>query len=432
MRAGGATDSLNREQRVETLAVAWRSAISDSAYIPLSPAATLARFERLAADVLDAMTAPDGSETLMQRGRAIGRALVDLNLLRQESLEQTLACLSEQLGGMDRPERLTVLLIGVAGGFVAGAESTLLRQQEAMSRAATAALLRTQGELKEWRDRLTSANLELSAQISERTRAEEIQHDYAERLQRLHHIDLAILSAESLPAIYDISIDYLQRLIPAVNISIVLLDVAGSSSLVLRSTNEVYPAGRNMPITMTGLLDRMAAGEDIYLPDLSALPVPSAGVAEIAALGGRSVLAVPLRYRDELIGGLTITLREVRDFTTAEIAVAHEIADSVAIAIQNRRLLEAEQEAHRREATLREVAASLNLGLDRDELLGRILAQLSRVVPCRSSAVMLLENGELATTTQQGNHIADDELKRMMSERPRSIWRVLELSLIHI
>lgn len=430
---GGATDSGTREQQVETLAAAWRSAVIDNAYIPLSPATVRVRFESLANDVLNALAEPDGSEVLTQRGRAIGRTLIDLNLIRQESLEQTLACLSEQLASVEPPARLSRLLIGIAGGFVAGAESTLLRQQESMSRAATTALLRTQRELKQSRDQLEAINVELSAQIVERTRAEEIQRDYAERLQRLHSIDLAILSAESLPAIYDVSVDHLQNLIPSLNISLIQIDVAEATIVVLKSTNESYPTGRTTRITMTQLLDQLAAGKDVYLPDLRALQAQSPEAGMIATLGGRSMLAVPLRYGEELIGGLTITLREVRHFTPAEIAVAHEVAGSLAVAIQNRRLLEAEQEAHRREMTLREVAASLNLGLDRDELLNLILAQLNRVMPCQSSAIMLLDDrGQLAVAAQHGNLIEEYELNRMLSERPGSIWRVLQTGKTYI
>src|SRR5690606_28989036 len=106
--------------------------------------------------------------------------------------------------------------------------------------------------------------------------------------------------------------------------------------------------------------------EVVYIKDLRAIRTISEGVAEIADLGGRSMMAIPLRYRTELIGGLMITLGEVRPFTEIEVSIGRELADSLAVAVQNRRLLDAERVAREREKTLREVAAALNLGMPLD------------------------------------------------------------------
>lgn len=415
-----------RDRRVEAVARVWQSAMSDIAYLPYPAHEVRVRFERLLAGALEALATEADPDALIRQGRVIGRELVGLNLLRAEALERTQACLGQELAGAAEPAQLGRLLAGIAGGFTGAAETALLAQQEAIGRAANSALRQAQSELETSRDRLAAANVELSAQIAERTRAEEIQRDYAERLQRLHRIDLAVLSAESLTAIVDISIDYIAHLIPAISTSITLFDLANKRSIILSSTNPAYPAGRNLKITMTAALDWLAAGNILYIEDLHAIRETSSGVAEIADLGGRSVLAVPLRYRDELIGSLMIILSEVRRFSATEETVARELADSLAVAIQNRRLLEAEQAARERETTLREVAASLTLGLDLDELLERILIQLNRVVPNNSASVMLLNDGELEVTAQWGTRSDPDELELLLYRRPRSIWSVIE------
>jgi len=416
----------DRDRALEVeIAAAWRAATADIAYIPLPADKIRERFEQLAAGALDALAAERPLEEVLQRGRAIGRKLISLNLRKPIALEQTLTCLSAELKG-GAPERLSWLLAGIAGGFSEAAESDLLKEQEMLGRAATYALRHAQAELRTSRDDLAKTNRELSAQINERIRAEATQRQYAGRLQRLHEIDLVMLSAESLPAIVDVSIDYIRHLIKALTVTIFLIDTTQNRLVVLNSSSPIYPTGRNMPITMMVALARLEAGEDIYIADLNKLQDRTPAVNEIVARGGRSMLVVPLHYRDELIGGLTIVLDEVREFTAEETTIAHEIADSVTVAIQNRRLLEAEQEAHYRELTLREAAASLTLGLTPAELSRRILNMLGRVIDFRGAALMLLENGDLNVAARHGESVESEHIGFILAQRPRSIWSVIE------
>ena len=424
VQSGGATN-LSTSRSAAALAAAWWTAIRPAAAPAHSHALLQEELPRLAVIALDAVT-NGAPEPATRRGRLIGEGLAAAQLLHPEVLERTLICLSDELAGVAGPELLARLLAGVAGGYYDAAESSRPATHSAGERFESPPGQPFADEAA-WRDSLAATHAELSAQIAERIRAEEAQRDYAERLQRLHTIDLAILSAESLAAIVEISLSFIERLIPSIATNIALIDPVTRRSIILSSTNPaIYPAGRTLPITMLEALESMGEGQDIFISDLAELPEPSPNIVEIIAIGGRSLLTAPLHHRNELIGGLTLILPEVRRFTDSELSVVHEIAGSIAVAIQNRRLLEAEQAGREREAILREVAASLTLGLGQDELLSRVLAQLNRVVPCRSSAIMLLEDGELASTVQQGNRISDDEVERMLLERPRSIWRVLE------
>ena len=56
-----------------------------------------------------------------------------------------------------------------------------------------------------------SAESELAAQITERLRAEEALRLYAARLEHLHRISLAILSADSLAAVVQIAVGYVEE-----------------------------------------------------------------------------------------------------------------------------------------------------------------------------------------------------------------------------
>src|SRR5690606_18609204 len=201
--AGHLTD----RQLVETIASAWRLATSDIAYIPLSGVEIRERFQQLVAGALKAIQSPAPRMMTLEQGRTIGRALVELNLSKSEALERTLACLSAELAGRGEPRQVGWLLAGVAGGFTAAAAGSILKQQENIGRAANQALWRAQSDLETSRDRLSEANRQLSAEIEERIHAEQMQRRLAERLRRLHELDLAVLSAQSLSDIVNISLE---------------------------------------------------------------------------------------------------------------------------------------------------------------------------------------------------------------------------------
>lgn len=423
---GNGEESAADRRHVESVAIAWRLATDDIAYTPLPTHDIHERFEQLAAAALAAVRPDTPREITLEQGRSIGRALVGLNLIRPEALERTLACLGTELAGATAPQQLGMLLAGIAGGFIATAETAILAQQEAIGQAATLALRHAQSELAASRDRLAETNRELSDQIDERTRAEQAQRALTERLSRLREIDLAILSAESLPAIVNISVDYIRALIPAIIVNMLLLDVANRRSIVLSSTNAAYPVGRDMEITLTGALEQMRGGEIVYLADMRRLRPQSPGIAEVVELGGRSLMAVPLRFQEELLGGLVIILGEVREFSQTEIDVAREIADSVAVAFQNQRLLEAERAAREREEILREVAASLTLGLEQDALLHLILDQLDRVMLNHSSAILLIQDGVPTVVAHRGPPALPERLNELIRIRPLSISSVIE------
>lgn len=424
---------VERKKEIEALAQAWQAAASGYSFVPLSSADIKERFLRLSVYVLDTVEAGLKPDAIVTRGQIIGRELIDLNLHKPEVLEMTLRLLSKRLTGRATPAQLVNLISGIAGGFTVAMESTLLRQQESIGQAATSALRKTQEELRASRDRLAATNRELSAQIVERTRAEEKQREFAARLQQLNRIDTAILSAESLEAVIDIALNYISSLIPSIVVSIALLDIDGQYLEVIGSTNPIhYPPGRGLSITLVEMLTRLENDGLLYIADFAAIPNPAPAVVEIVELGGRSALIVALRYRGRPIGTLSVTLGEVRLFSEDEQTLARELSASVAVALHHRRLLRAEREAREREIILREVAATLTLDLGLDEILNRVLAQLERVILSDSSSIMLIGEDYLDIVCQRGVENKYEDLKELLKLRPQSIRLVLESSRPHI
>ncbi len=413
-------------RRAVAIARTWQAETADLAYIPYSTDEIGARYRQMTAAALVALATDEGEGALAQTGRDMARGLIEMNLLKPEALERTLICLSRELAGDAPAESVSSLLAGLAGGFTTGAGKTLLAQQEAIGRAATAALERAQKELESSRNKLSQTNRQLAAQIRERIQAEDGLRAYAERLRGLHETHLAILSAESLPAILDMLIALVDGFLPNLLTVVVAYDFEIGQLEILKSNRKEFPGGTSRPIVMKGIVETLRQGRVYYVDDIDTRPDLWTDLSLAREMGARSFLVVPLFYHGDLIGAVSIWMEEKRVFELEEIALAREIADSIAVAIQNRRLLAAEQTAREREATLRRVSASLIQGLDLDEVLHQILIQLDHVLASSSSAIMLLEDGIPKLVSQRGQAVTLERAHDLISTQPGSIWSVLE------
>jgi GAF domain-containing protein len=99
-------------------------------------------------------------------------------------------------------------------------------------------------------------------------------------------------------------------------------------------------AGRGT-ITGRSLLERKI----VHVHDVQADPEYS--LVQVQELGHRTVLAVPMLREGDAIGVLVLSRREMRPFTDKQIDLATTFADQAAIAIENVRLFESEQDRTR-------------------------------------------------------------------------------------
>jgi GAF domain-containing protein/class 3 adenylate cyclase len=108
------------------------------------------------------------------------------------------------------------------------------------------------------------------------------------------------------------------------------------------------------PGTHSGSARAALERRTIHIPDVRADPDYVYGAKDVETI--RTVLGVPILKGDELLGVMMIYHLEVRPFTDKQIALVETFADQAAIAIENVRLFEAEQQrAHENARLLQEL-----------------------------------------------------------------------------
>lgn len=247
----------------------------------------------------------------------------------------------------------------------------------------------------------------------------------ANRLQYFQSTHQAILSTEALSDILDLSVQFVDALLPSLSTSVVTYDFAAGEFIMECSTRPEFRLHSRRPVTLWDMIAQLRRGEIFYIADVRLRPDCLPGLQTVLEVGGRSFLSVPMRYRGELIGAFTMAMGDVYEFNPDELAVVQEIANVIAVVIQHRQALQAEQKARQNEATLREVAASLTLGLALDEILQRILNQLERVVIYSSASIILLENGKPVLAAQRGLQNTPQELDVVLATDPHTLNWVL-------
>jgi signal transduction histidine kinase len=213
----------------------------------------------------------------------------------------------------------------------------------------------------------------LTVEIAERKRAEEALRRYAERLRILQEIDRAILAAQSPAAMAQAALGHLYTLIPCWWAGIWLIDWQARQSVVFASVSRdtpKFPVGTRVSledVVHDKDLAMLQSGQVYIVDDVRTLPSPSAIVRALQAEGLRSYVRVPLVAQGELIGSLNLWSDQVDAFTAEQVDIAREVADQMAIGIQQARLYEQvqrhaadlEQRVAERTAELREINVEL-------------------------------------------------------------------------
>jgi signal transduction histidine kinase len=183
----------------------------------------------------------------------------------------------------------------------------------------------------------------LRRELTQRQQAEESLRLYAERLRILREIDRGILAAQSLEEIALAALRHMRELVPCLRASIVLFDFESHSATVLaaHANGETrIGTGRRLSLDEFADVEALRQGRVYVVEDSFALAHPSSATQALQAEGLRSYIRVPLIALDELVGSLNVGANVPAAFVPEHLDIAREVADQLAVAIQDVQLFE--------------------------------------------------------------------------------------------
>jgi PAS domain S-box-containing protein len=116
----------------------------------------------------------------------------------------------------------------------------------------------------------------------------------------------------------------------------------------------------------------------------------------------RSVVAVPMRSSDRVIGMISAQSYLAYAYTIEEQALLEMLATHAATAIENNRLFEAERKRRQEAETLRQAASVISSTFDPNDVLKEILIALQQVIPYDNASVFFDEGDQLRVVMAHG------------------------------
>lgn len=202
--------------------------------------------------------------------------------------------------------------------------------------------------------------------ITVRVRAEQGLRRSAQRLEILHHIDRAMLTAQSPEAVAETALLRLRGLILFQRAAVVVFDT--DEMLVLATVplaGSALRAGLKLPIEPDWIAE-LQRGKPIIAHDLSAFKSPVSWQG-LEAGDLQSLVNIPLLARGQLIGALNLAAHTFSAFTPENMEIITEIADQIAVMIQQTRLHEQVQH-HADELEIRVAERTRELGIANEQL----------------------------------------------------------------
>ena len=281
--------------------------------------------------------------------------------------------------------------------------------------------------------------------ITERERARRALQRYADRLQVLHESDQAILAARSAEEIAASSLRHLLQLLDCVQASVLAFDLEANEVTFLAAHSKGgtrLDQGWRGPIETDWLwmVEKLAQGQPYALEDSEGAPASSPLVETLQTEGVQARVYVPLVAQGTLIGSLNLGMAAPGPLTSEEIEMTRELADQLAVAIQQSRLHERvqrhadelEQEVLKRtialrtsEERFRAVFEDAAIGIALTDAGGRVLeANLALRQMLRCDAAALL--GKIVTTllSDPGEDVDEADLFAELVAGERNAYRL--------
>ncbi len=186
------------------------------------------------------------------------------------------------------------------------------------------------------------------------------------------------------------------------------------------------------PVDYDGSIVDALAGKPVSIYDITA-DESSRYRKEAMAEGIRSILSIPLRFGDEVIGVLRMYTSEPTEYSGEELKFVAAIAEQAAIAIVNARVFEktlSKEKEYLR--VFQEVTRAVSSSLQLDEVLDMIVRTLPEIMDLKAATIRLLDKSgkclELAAAhglseryLARGPVDMEENIREALAEKPVAI-----------
>ena len=283
-------------------------------------------------------TAPDAVTTTDLEGNITEVSQRTLELHGCENVEEMLGKNSFELFAPEDYEKaMSNLRRTLEEGFVRGVQYNLVRKD------GTRFIGELNASLIRDADGKPQAFIATTRDVTERVKAEESLQQYTERLRILREIDQAILAAQSPETIAQAALSRVRGLVPYYRACVALFDFETNAATVFAvyiNGETSVGEGLSVPLEDFGVDEQLRRGEVNVVEDTLNQSHLSPLERALQAEGVRSYAKAPLVVRGELIGALNLGAERAGAFSEEEIEIVREVADTLAIAIQQARLHE--------------------------------------------------------------------------------------------
>ncbi|MEA3439707.1 MAG: GAF domain-containing protein [Chloroflexota bacterium] len=129
--------------------------------------------------------------------------------------------------------------------------------------------------------------------------------------------------------------------------------------------------------------------------------------------------SVPLFIQDKVYGGMVFYYNEPQDFSDKQIHLGMTFAEQVALAIENARAHQAEQDRQRELQMLLDVAATANSSLDLDETIANTLDLVVALVGASRAGVIILD--------EQTGRLTPHSLRPEQAIEPNDLAKIIQV-----
>jgi PAS domain S-box-containing protein len=218
-------------------------------------------------------------------------------------------------------------------------------------------------------------------------------------LELLYHISRELTTALDLRAVLQRVVFLSMKTIGAISGSIIVLDDAGHpmESAIITGAQVHDQTTQRLRAT----LERGLAGwvvrnrQSVLVPDTSQDERWMPRQYEVDERAGpKSAVSAPLWARERLVGVMTLVHPQPGHFTQEHLTLVQAIADQAGVAVLNARLYAESQQRERVMTALAESAVAITGSLNLEDVLARIMAQVSHAFRVQGVSLALVEADE--------------------------------------